>query len=460
PFVLGPFDQLGHFATPINAVWIYESPSLDLVPLERLRKAISRLLDYYPHLTGRICIDASTDVRSVNRLGTGIHLVEACCDASFQSFASDSSESGRDFSIFDFPGYGNVLLAPWDLSLEGVQRDPVFTIQRTEFACSAVAIGMRLSHVVGDAGSFLGLYQDLAEIYRAMDDPEAGRGPIKLTTPPHLPPFMVDQMLHMDMDEKNKALNERPATYSLRGQQLAAPTPAKCEGKSQRELSEDPFVGRSLRFSPSALATLKRQAIDPDDSSSRASTFTALTAHLWQHIHLARLAHAKNLSNEETSVYSKSMYGTSVDFTPHFGLPKRSFGNTVVTPIVELDSRKLAQAKLWEIAKIINDLVRHVSLDETRKLGSWIAAQPKKSDIQLKFKVTPTTLITTGWHHFPLYSGTELDIPPVFAAPISMESLFDGMVLFVEPKAKDGGIEAIASMAASTWELLDADEEF
>jgi hypothetical protein len=121
---------------------------------------------------------------------------------------------------------------------------------------------------------------------------------------------------------------------------------------------------------------------------------------------------------------------------------------------------KLAQAPLWEIAKIIAISIRHISVDETRKLGSWIAAQPKKSHIKLDFPCTPTSFIATGWHRFPLYSGAELDVTPTFASPVPMDSLFDGMVVFVEPKAKDDSIEAVASMRASTWEFLDRDEEF
>lgn len=457
PFVLGPFDQLFHFATPVTAVWVYESSSIGLVPLERLHKAISLLLDYYPHLTGRLHIDPSTDVRSLDRLGTGMHLVEARCDASFRSFASGSSKSGPKFNIFDFPRYGNALLAPWDLTLEGAQRDPVFTIQRTEFADSAVAIGMTLSHVVGGARSFLGLYQDLAEIYRAIDDPMAESGPVELTTPPHLHPFMAEQMLH----EKKQALDERPAGYTLRDSQPATATPPEREVQSWREPNKDPFVGRSLRFSPSAIATLKQQAVNPDDSKSRASSFTALTAHLLLHIHRARLAHAKSLPSHERSAYSKSIYGTSVDFTSHFGLHERLVGNTAVSRVVELDSSKLEAARLWDISKIVNDLVRHVPLDETRRLGNWVAAQPKKSDIQLDFNFdTPTMLITTGWHRFPLYSGAELDIAPTFATPVFMEALSPGTVFFVESKDKDGSLEAIASLTAATWELLDADDEF
>ena len=461
PFLLGPLDQLYHFATPVTAVWFYESPGTSLVPLERLHKAISRLLDYYPHLTGRLHIDPGTNVRTVDRLGTGVHLLEALCDATLQSFASRSSKPGGELNIFDFQGYGNALLAPWDLTLEGAMQQPLFSIQRTEFADSAVAIGMRLSHVVSGAKGFLGLYQDLAEIYRAIDDPAASRGPIELTAPPHIHPFMVEKMQHMDVEEKKKALSEGPGGYPLRDSQSAAAAPDERKGKdgSQRELNKDPFVGRGLRFSASAIATLKQQAADPNDSSSRVSSFTALTAHLWQRIHRARAAHARTLPEDERSAYSKSIYGTSVDFTRHFRRPERSFGNTFVSRAVELDSSKLEQARPWEIAKIIKDLVRHVSLDETRQLGSWIAAQPKKSDIKLGFNFnTPTLLITIGWHSFPFYSGAELEVAPTFASPIFMESLSPGMVCFVE--SKDGGLEAIASLTASTWALLDADEEF
>lgn len=460
-FGLGPFDQLGHFATPVTAVWVYESSSVNLVPLERLQKAISRLLDYYPHLTGRLHIDPSTDVRSLNRLGTGMHLVEARCDASFRSFASGSSTLRPEFNIFDFPGYGNALLVPWDLTLDGTQRDPVFTIQRTEFADSAVAIGMTLSHVVGGARSFLGLYQHLAEIYRAIDDPMAESQPFELITPPHLRPFMVGQMLHMTMNEKKQALEGRPAGYTLRDSQPAATTPAERKVQSWNDRNKDPFVGRSLRFPPSAIATLKQQAVDPDDSSSRASSFTALTAHLWQRIHRARLAHAKSLPENERSAYSKTLYGTSVDFTSHFCLHKGIVGNTAVSRVVELDSSKLEAVRLWEISKIVNNMVRHVSLDDERRLGNWVAAQPKKSDIQLDFNFdTPTMLITTGWHRFPLYSGAKLDVAPTFATPVFMEALSPGIVVFVESKDKDGGLEAIASLTASTWEFLDADDDF
>ncbi|RAH71402.1 uncharacterized protein BO66DRAFT_470553 [Aspergillus aculeatinus CBS 121060] len=436
PYMLGPFDHLYHFATPVNAVWIYQSsPSVNLIPVERLRKAIRRFLDYYPHLTGRLRIDPATGVRSMTRLGTGIHFFEAHCDAPLRSFARSPSAPDTELSVFDFPNAGNALLAPWDPTLEGAQRDPILTIQRTEFACSSVALGVRISHVLCGAGSFLGLYQDLAAIYRAMADPATAAGnKIGLTSPPHHPPFMVSEMLHMGDHERRQALADPPAAYN-------------------------PIVGRSLRFSAAAVLSLKAQAVNPDTPCARVSAFTALAAHIWQRVQRARLLAD---TNTEGKTMGSSVFGTSVNFLPHLSLPDRTFGNTVVTPVIELESTALTQAPLWQIAGLINDRVRHVSPAEVRQLGRWIAAQPDTSRIQLNFPVMAAApFIATGWHRFPLYAGAEMDgVAPSLASPVFMDALFDGMVYFVEPKVRDGGVEAVASLRRSIWACLERDEGF
>ncbi|CAI7585573.1 unnamed protein product [Penicillium pancosmium] len=206
PFILGPFNLLGHFATPTNAVWIYEPlSSANLVSLERLRNAIR-----------------------------------------------------------------NALLTPWHLSPDKRQQDPIFTIQRTEFACSSVAIGMRLSHVVAGAGGFLGLHQDLAAIYRATTDPAIDELPVELPSPPCLTPYMVTSMQRMGVDEPRKTLTESLPGYSMQ-QDLdhdngtRAEAHAKNEERYQNSLKTDPIVGRTLQFSPEVLATLESRAVDPNE---------------------------------------------------------------------------------------------------------------------------------------------------------------------------------------------------
>lgn len=84
PFRLGPLDYLAHTGVPIDLVYAYEKPdhekTEDFIPISRLREAISNLLNYYPHLTGRLAIDPSNGVRSITKLGTGASLFEASCD--------------------------------------------------------------------------------------------------------------------------------------------------------------------------------------------------------------------------------------------------------------------------------------------------------------------------------------------------------------------------------------------
>lgn len=60
PYWLGPLDHLVYPSVPINVIWIYQPStefSSELVPISRLRNALSILLDYYPTLTGRLSIE-------------------------------------------------------------------------------------------------------------------------------------------------------------------------------------------------------------------------------------------------------------------------------------------------------------------------------------------------------------------------------------------------------------------
>jgi transferase family protein len=460
-FALGPFDQPGNLTSPISTIWIYESSTTaNLIPVDRLREAICRLLDYYPHLAGRLAIDSDTGTRTIDRLGAGMHLVEASCDTSFRSFAGVTSDPDQGWNVYDFPGLGQPVLPAWDMSPEAVQGDPIFKIQRTRFACSAVTIGVRVSHVVTAAGGFVRMYQDLAEIYRGISAGNVA-GSIELSMPPHLEPFMVSSMVHMSDEEKLDALKFSPTNYSLQeapDRSLPRQSQASQRPSTFPDQDPDPVEGRTIRFSPEQLANLKYLATDPNDAQSRASSFTALTAHIWQRTHLARLANARARS-ENTDVFETSSFGTSVDFCKHFDLPERSFGNTIITPVMELTSVVLETSPLWDIASAINDIVRHVSEDETHKLGKWIAAQSRKEQIRFDLKVTPYSFIATSWHRFPLYSGAELDVAPIFSSPVS-RGLFDGMVVMVESRTMAGGIDALVSVKRSTFAVLDADESF
>lgn len=65
PFKLGPMDHLVFPFVPIEAVFVYKQPKPtsnqnsngELIAVGRLKQTLSRLLEYYPHLTGRLQFD-------------------------------------------------------------------------------------------------------------------------------------------------------------------------------------------------------------------------------------------------------------------------------------------------------------------------------------------------------------------------------------------------------------------
>ncbi|KAM0418754.1 hypothetical protein ACHAPT_012352 [Fusarium lateritium] len=376
PYWLGPLDHLIHPSVPINVVWIYQAStqfSSELVPFSRLRHALSLLLDYYPTLTGRLSTEPGSGRRYLDRFGSGISLFEATCNDALTTF---SGSAGVNFDIFDFPSAGDSLLAPWEDSIGSAQRDVLLTVQHTRFACGSVAVGLRIAHIVCGVGGFLQLYQDLAHLYRGL------KFDMK-TTPqldevPAIEPFIAGKIGGMPEKEREAALEQCPQGFSLAS--VAQPDDVT---SSEEDKSDDrneaptapPIIGRSMRFSAAELSAIKKLATPPS-GSPWVSTFSALSAHIFQRIHKARLAH--------------------------------------------LASQQLPASSL----------------------------------------ATPS-LTTRAWHKYPLYSGAELDVAPIFVGrTFAPAAMVDRVAYFLQPKDSNGGIDVVISLSEPVWEHLDRDVEF
>src|SRR5277367_2716207 len=305
PFRLGPLDLLVAPFIPIAVVFVYQQststppPDVELIPIERLQRALTLLLDYYPHLTGRLHINPSDGTREITRLGTGAELFVARCSGRLDVVSSTSPGlvfPGR-ILMRDLPDAGNALLAPFDATLEGICSGPIFTVQRTRFACGSVTLGVRILHTACDADGFFQLVRDLAELYRSVrssemtDDPTSGVP--SLVSPPHIRSYMSELSGgNMTPGERLAALDFQPSLFSVE-------PGADTEDNSASDFSfsasflppPSPVLGRFLRFSGLELNALKAHATDPNDSPSSdnwISTFDALSAHLYQRVYRAR----------------------------------------------------------------------------------------------------------------------------------------------------------------------------
>ncbi|KAF9633308.1 hypothetical protein BFW01_g4202 [Lasiodiplodia theobromae] len=468
PMKLGALDQQVFPIIPVAVVFVYDadekSPG-DTIAVDKLQRALSHLLDYYPHLTGRLHIDSTTGTRSIDRLGSGIHLHVAQCSSRLDAL---SSHGGR-LTLPDLPDGGNALLAPYEPTLEAVcsDRTPILSVQHTRFACGGVALGLRALHTVFDSDAFFQLARDLAEVYRSADG--------TLANPPPLEGYLADKLDDgMSPEEREEALKFKPTLFFAEepGKEAAAPekTVKKDEPTAPPPPPPPPVTGRTMRFTSAQLARLKTAAKDTADAENGwVSTYDALSALVWTRTHYARVQlkkrTMKNGKDNDEQLPSRD-YLTSVNYRSRLNLPPRYPFNAVYAPYTTLSHDTLIgldpDASLRAAARAVHALTRSVGPDEAAATARWMAAQPDKRCIQWGFNGGYGSTMISAWNKFDVYVGTDFEDgrPPVLVAPpFTPISLADGLGYYLPTEEQqDGGIDFYLALSEPVWGVLEEDE--
>eukprot|EP01102_Stenamoeba_stenopodia_P015148 TRINITY_DN5133_c0_g1_i1.p1 TRINITY_DN5133_c0_g1~~TRINITY_DN5133_c0_g1_i1.p1 ORF type:complete len:565 (-),score=113.22 TRINITY_DN5133_c0_g1_i1:1816-3510(-) len=511
PFHLGPLDHLMPYIVPIAVVFCYRQHQQTdsekqhtIIPIERFRRALALLLDNYPHLTGRFA-QGSSNEPMIDRLGTGVDLLEASCDARLDSFSS--SPTSR-LVVTDLPGEGNALFAPFDISFEASFEQPIMTIQHTRFACGGVTLGVRVHHRVCDAEGFFQLVRDLAELYRGIPssndnnssttiEPQLSRGL------PHIRSLMSESGFDkMTPEERQEASKHDSKLFELFviPQQQQEPSSSESSTATFKLHSDEPTsdsppknVGRILRVSASELNALKAQASSPTEGTDSTSgdgwisTFDALTAHLYQRIYIARVEHDKRTrpaDSKPATIHGDLLTPINWREASRLNFPPRYFPNASIAISFTLDRETLINAPLSRLAKIVHEAVRSTSREEVLSSLRWIAAQPDKSRIIFKgFHFPGGGFMVSQWYRFGMYVGMEFDdgVPPCLVAPpFTFVSSVDGLAYYLSTEeqlntltnnnslnnnnnaimSNDCAIDVGLSLEESIWEILDQDPLF
>lgn len=488
---LGPLDCLMLPNVPISVVYVYKDPvphqtHHELIPVARLRQAMEYLLDYYPHLTGRVQVNERDGTLEITNLETGPLLLESHCDAPLDVFHSSKGRSPGRLLISELPGTGVTLLPPWDPTLEGACEAPILSIQHTRFACGGVALGVRIHHVVCDADGFFRTMRDLAELYRGIRD---SRETVQLAHPPNIQPYLAE-LSNMSPQDRETALTFKPSWYHVdQADEPGAPTAAPDAAPPT-----PPIKGRVLRFSSDALGSLKAAATDPNDSGSWVSTFEALSAHIFQHVYRARL---QSLLSTASSSPSEAAAAAAAGLTRGFLIPvnlrpslaaaalpcpSRYALNALFTVYGYLPHDALATgASLRTAAKAIHATVRAAvqsASDEAAQTLRWIAAQPDKRRIRQHFPYGAGTMVASQWCKYGMYAGAEFDVdmrtgrgivPALVAPPVAENALLDGLCLYLatEEQGKEEGlggrpaaVDVMVFLGEGVWGVLERDEGF
>ncbi|KAJ5598664.1 hypothetical protein N7537_008748 [Penicillium hordei] len=475
PFSLGPMDHIVPSMLTIEAIFVYRTsktlPDDNFLLVERLKLAASHLLDYYPHLTGRLQQNPITQAPEIGSLGTGAELWEAKCTRRLTSIAV-SALSAR-ILVFNLPDSGNALLPIFHSTMGSVSHNPIFAIQHTRFGCGGVALGIRVHHQVCDATGFMQLVRDLAEIYKQLRD----SSPPTLVSPPEIfSHFRGTQSL--SANEKEKALAFDPPNFYLDETTIVMP-----------EVSEPPSVYTCpLRFHGQDLIPLKIAATDPNAKEHISFTrFELVSAYLYQRIYQARIQVLRDmgLTPDPNVLHSLRDFGTTMDMrdSTRLKLPARYFPNAVYCPSTSASHELLENGALWQVAQVVHDAIHSVDMNEVKQQFEWIAAQPNKSHAKLKKILPHGCLIATQWTKGKIYVGVDFDttvdgkrIPPSLVSPAFSEGYrVDGLAMILSteeevPRRQNRrslarvnipyAVDVNLTLDRSVWDVLNNDPDF
>jgi hypothetical protein len=484
-FQLGVIDKQISPLFTIDFLYIYKNtsalPNRQFILRERLRAAVERLLDYYPHLTGRFQQNAETQDCEIGKFDTGVVLVEAACNSTLDDIAALNKRSGR-ILLENLPNGGLALLPETEATLEAFYRDPIMTVQHTRFDCGGVVLGIRLYHIVCDGRGFFQLTRDLAEIYRQLRD-QTGEG--RFFQPCLAYPPVIDLYLSepnaLSLAERSEALNYSQSQWVLSN--TMDDNNSKASGSIKQSKPQTRVIGRMLRFSGCHLQMLKKRATNPN-GVEWISTSEALSAYLMQIIYRARLyvLKAQGLSTIDSAAQIYRGFWSPIDVRGSSGLslPSRYFGNAVFCPYTQLPHDLLADGPLWEVAQAIHNVMRAPSGKYIEQSIKWYFAQPDKSRVRLDYNFGQGSFLVTHTTKFDIYDGVDFEkdqngnaVTPIFVtSPYNKFDLADGVakvrsteeqLLKTATKGQLGqapSVDVYLSLIEPLWEVLDQDNNF
>lgn len=439
---LGPLDHVSSELVYLAVCFVYVSE----ISLPRLRIALSRTLDRYPHLTGRFHIDGSGN-RSIDCFGAGALLQSA---ASRMRLSDARDEAGR-IDMMKLPGAGSILVPSYVPSRE--HGDPVLSIKMTVFeGGSGTVLGIRAPHSVCDAAGFFTLVNHLTQAYGASG--LSHRNQASVDALPYAP----------STDIPTSTTN----AYPLHDEQ--APL-------IHSEGSNAPIEGRFLHFDSAHLQKLKKEAVPAQDTTSK---YRALTAHLWQTSQRAALIHRQRHSSidglnidgpgSRNGARLPDVSGLTIAVNLRNRLPSIPSDmvfNAVLPCSTTMPSELLDKGDLRDVARAINTMLRRDLFVQHAVMESaidWIHRQHDKTRIGFGWA---GHFVSTQWPS-DMYQTSAMDglRPDLICLPF-LPGVVDGLLIVLPgpvQRTRQGDIEVVTQnedlMAALclekyTWDIID-----
>lgn len=376
-----------------------------------LKTSLSRTLDYFYPLAGRLCYDEDVEKNAK------LYYIE--CNNGGVEFVQAVSE---DINVAD------ILKAEYDVGiirrlfpqngLLNIECDvkPFFSVQITELAGGGCFIGCTLSHMFADGTSFWHLMNSWSEISR-------GCGIIS-----------EQPVLDRQYPHKSKVWIPNKSIVSLK----------KPTSESPRSLKE-----MILHLSKEKIASLKLKAIE-EAANQKISSLQALLAHIWRTVSRSQGLDANN------DVHLVIAIGTRGRTEP--ALPTHYFGNAVYFAKGSLKCEDiLTEDGLGRAACQLNKLV---SMQTASVVEDFIRSWNENPTLLcLDTNVGSNTLATSSSPKFDVY-GTDFG----WGRPVAVRSggahKVKGKITLFAGAENDGSVDVEVCLPSETMKAFKRDGEF
>ena len=424
---LSPNDWLIPSVGSIRSIYFYDIHQWSFVGkqsndiflnIEQLISSLEKLLDSYPILNGTL---KTSNEKVFVEHKNGVVFVSTMVNIPLKEL----SLSERDFVYDKMIPSSLELINPGNL-------DVLFHVRHTRFQCGSVALGISLNHRVGDAHSYFQLIKDWVKLYQhSNSQPDVCHQRSLL----QLSPKEIDQLQSLTSN-----INDRQNSSVKKSM-----TPSSKE-----------IVVKNFRFSIDELTKMKSDALAHQSSNvDYLSTFEVLTAHIYQHVTLAR-----QCSSDSTS----KLY-ISTNIRPRLTqpiLPSTYFGNALMLPHLQISISQLVGLNhIGLLASQIHDVIKKTNTEYIRTTFAWIQSQQDKQNIVRRWALNETDLIISAWNKMGMYSNGDFEkgtYPSRILLPTNTK--FDGVSILFSTEIDDGSIDAVIGLEINAMKRLEQNTNF
>lgn len=397
---LTPWDLQLLLLEPIQRGILFHNHKMDRNFIHHLKNSLSRTLDFFPPLSGRIGTtqnDDNTTLYFVDCNNAGVEFTHALADVSISDILEANYIPEMVSSFFPLNG---------TLNCDGVSRS-LWGVQVTEMK-DGVFIACTGNHAIIDGTSFWHFFNSWSEISRGFE-----------------------------------TISKTP-TFERFDENAPVPLP-----QLDKTLCSDTTLlrHRIFHFSKENLAKLKGRA-NSEAESENISTLQALSAHLWRSTTRCRC------SSQSTRDPTRFLM-MGIGARRRMPLPDCYFGNAFYGRVIAINEAELLQKGLGYTAMKINELVAQQNKDAAIKsIEDWV----KNPRLPRRAKDTSNVVMITS---SPKHTVYENDFG--WGKPIAVRSgkgmKLDGNMI-VYPAAVSGAFDVEVCLAPETLQEMENDAEF